>query len=139
MARGGRGRAHSRRRPGPAHPVLGPADVVLVKASQVVALDRVADALLAPRDPLVVGILVAVPPSPSPSRAGQDAPWPSRTFRKRELGQLIQVDLPDAHQTKRGTPTMGGAVIILGAVAGYLVVHLLSRGRVPFTPTPAAW
>jgi UDP-N-acetylmuramoyl-tripeptide--D-alanyl-D-alanine ligase len=32
-------------------PVLGPADVVLVKASRVVALDRVADALLAPRDP----------------------------------------------------------------------------------------
>jgi UDP-N-acetylmuramoyl-tripeptide--D-alanyl-D-alanine ligase len=32
-------------------PVLGPDDVVLVKASRVVALDRVADALLAPRDP----------------------------------------------------------------------------------------
>jgi UDP-N-acetylmuramoyl-tripeptide--D-alanyl-D-alanine ligase len=31
--------------------VLGPDDVVLVKASRVVALDRVADALLSPRDP----------------------------------------------------------------------------------------
>lgn len=31
-------------------PVLGPDDVVLVKASRVVALDRVADALLSPRD-----------------------------------------------------------------------------------------
>jgi UDP-N-acetylmuramoyl-tripeptide--D-alanyl-D-alanine ligase len=32
-------------------PVLGPADVVLVKASRVVALDRLAGALLLPRDP----------------------------------------------------------------------------------------
>jgi UDP-N-acetylmuramoyl-tripeptide--D-alanyl-D-alanine ligase len=31
-------------------PVLGPADVILVKASRVVALDRVADALLRPRE-----------------------------------------------------------------------------------------
>src|SRR4029450_2967723 len=53
---------------------------------------------------------------------------------RRGLGQLIQVDLPDAHQTKRGTPTMGGAVMILGAGVGYLAVHLLGRDRVPFTP-----
>jgi UDP-N-acetylmuramyl pentapeptide synthase len=32
-------------------PTLGPAVVVLVKASRVVALDRVADALLQPRTP----------------------------------------------------------------------------------------
>jgi hypothetical protein len=32
-------------------PALGPADVVLIKASRVVALDRVADALLQPRAP----------------------------------------------------------------------------------------
>jgi phospho-N-acetylmuramoyl-pentapeptide-transferase len=64
-------------------------------------------------------------------------PLAIRTFRRRGLGQLIQVDLPDAHQTKRGTPTLGGTVIIVGAVAGYLLVHLLSRGRVPFTPAGA--
>src|SRR4029450_11119572 len=61
-------------------------------------------------------------------------PLAIRTFRRRGLGQLIQVDLPDAHQTKRGTPTMGGAGMILGAGGGYLAVHLLGRDRVPFTP-----
>ena len=131
VARGGRGRADPDAALALLTPVLGPADVVLVKASRVVALDRVADALLAPRTP------GGRDPDrgrrrPGP-RAGRDAPG-HPDLPRRGLGQLIQVDLPDAHQTKRGTPTMGGAVIILGAVAGYLVVHLFSRGRVPFTP-----
>jgi phospho-N-acetylmuramoyl-pentapeptide-transferase len=80
----------------------------------------------------VVGILIAAAVALALGLVG--TPLAIRTFRRRGLGQLIQVDLPDAHQTKRGTPTMGGAVIILGAVAGYLVVHLFSGGRVPFTP-----
>jgi phospho-N-acetylmuramoyl-pentapeptide-transferase len=46
-----------------------------------------------------------------------------RVFRARRLGQLIQVDLPDSHQTKHGTPTMGGVVMVGGAVLGYLAVH----------------
>jgi phospho-N-acetylmuramoyl-pentapeptide-transferase len=80
----------------------------------------------------VVGILIAAAVALAAGLVG--TPLAIRTFRRRGLGQLIQVDLPDAHQTKRGTPTLGGTVIILGAVAGYLLVHLLSRGRVPFTP-----
>jgi phospho-N-acetylmuramoyl-pentapeptide-transferase len=80
----------------------------------------------------VVGILIAAAVALAAGLVG--TPLAIRTFRRRGLGQLIQVDLPDAHQTKRGTPTLGGTVIILGAVAGYLLVHFLSRGRVPFTP-----
>ena len=80
----------------------------------------------------MVGILIAAAVALAAGLVG--TPLAIRTFRRRGLGQLIQVDLPDAHQTKRGTPTLGGTVIILGAVAGYLLVHLLSRGRVPFTP-----
>jgi phospho-N-acetylmuramoyl-pentapeptide-transferase len=80
----------------------------------------------------VVGILIAAAVALAAGLVG--TPLAIRTFRRRGLGQLIQVDLPDAHQTKRGTPTLGGTVIIVGAVAGYLLVHLLSRGRVPFTP-----
>ena len=81
----------------------------------------------------MVGILIAAAVALALGLVG--TPLAIRTFRRRGLGQLIQVDLPDAHQTKRGTPTMGGTVIILGAVAGYLVVHLFSRGRVPFSPS----
>jgi phospho-N-acetylmuramoyl-pentapeptide-transferase len=80
----------------------------------------------------LVGILIAAAVALALGLVG--TPLAIRTFRRRGLGQLIQVDLPDAHQTKRGTPTMGGAVMILGAVVGYLAVHLLGRDRVPFTP-----
>jgi phospho-N-acetylmuramoyl-pentapeptide-transferase len=80
----------------------------------------------------VVGILIAAAVALAAGLVG--TPLAIRAFRRRGLGQLIQIDLPDAHQTKRGTPTLGGTVIIVGAVAGYLVVHLLSRGRAPFTP-----
>jgi phospho-N-acetylmuramoyl-pentapeptide-transferase len=55
-----------------------------------------------------------------------------RLFRRQGLGQLIQVDLPDSHQTKRGTPTMGGAVMILGAVVAYAAAHVLPG--IQFTP-----
>ncbi|HUG84379.1 MAG TPA: phospho-N-acetylmuramoyl-pentapeptide-transferase, partial [Euzebya sp.] len=44
-----------------------------------------------------------------------------RFFRARELGQLIRDDGPQTHQTKRGTPTMGGAAIILAAMIAYVI------------------
>ncbi len=75
----------------------------------------------------MVGILVAAAVALAAGLVG--TPLAIRTFRRRGLGQLIQVDLPDSHQTKRGTPTMGGAVMILGAVAGYVVVHFLIEVR----------
>lgn len=48
-----------------------------------------------------------------------------RVLGRRGYGQLIRDDGPTSHHTKRGTPTMGGAVIILGAVIGYVVAHLV--------------
>ena len=36
-------------------------------------------------------------------------------FRRRGYGQLIREEGPKAHQTKRGTPTMGGSVIVIAA------------------------
>ena len=40
-------------------------------------------------------------------------------FRKWGWGQFIRNDGPESHHTKRGTPTMGGLVIILATVTGY--------------------
>jgi phospho-N-acetylmuramoyl-pentapeptide-transferase len=48
-----------------------------------------------------------------------------RVFTKRGYGQEIRSDGP-AHQTKRGTPTMGGTVILIASLTGYLVGHALT-------------
>ena len=47
-----------------------------------------------------------------------------RLFRRRGYGQEIREDGPSSHATKRGTPTMGGAVIIAATLIGYAVAHL---------------
>ena len=44
----------------------------------------------------------------------------------RGYGQFIRDDGPTTHHTKRGTPTMGGAVIIGATLLGYLAAHLLT-------------
>jgi phospho-N-acetylmuramoyl-pentapeptide-transferase len=54
-------------------------------------------------------------------------PFAIRLFRNQGYGQLIRDDGPEAHHTKRGTPTMGGAVIIAAALLGYVVAHVISR------------
>ncbi len=43
---------------------------------------------------------------------------------RKGYGQFIRDDGPTSHHTKRGTPTMGGAVIILAALSAYAVAHL---------------
>jgi phospho-N-acetylmuramoyl-pentapeptide-transferase len=50
-------------------------------------------------------------------------PLAIRLLRRRGYGQLIREEGPAAHLTKRGTPTMGGAVIVIAALVGYLVGH----------------
>ncbi len=49
-----------------------------------------------------------------------------KLFRKLQWGQFIRDDGPEAHHTKRGTPTMGGVVIIAAAVSGYLLGKLVN-------------
>jgi phospho-N-acetylmuramoyl-pentapeptide-transferase len=45
------------------------------------------------------------------------APWFIRRARARQLGEVIREDGPASHASKKGTPTMGGALIILALVA----------------------
>ncbi|HEY2315904.1 MAG TPA: phospho-N-acetylmuramoyl-pentapeptide-transferase [Streptosporangiaceae bacterium] len=48
-------------------------------------------------------------------------------LRRHGYGQPIRVEGPKSHETKRGTPTMGGAAIVLAALIGYLVGHVTTH------------
>ncbi len=49
-----------------------------------------------------------------------------RLLVRQGYGQLIRDDGPTSHHTKRGTPTMGGAVIILATLVAYVGAHVLT-------------
>jgi phospho-N-acetylmuramoyl-pentapeptide-transferase len=53
--------------------------------------------------------------------------WAISILTRRGYGQLIRDDGPTAHHTKRGTPTMGGLVIILAVVFAYFAAKLILR------------
>jgi phospho-N-acetylmuramoyl-pentapeptide-transferase len=53
-----------------------------------------------------------------------------RVFARLGYGQLIRDDGPTTHHTKRGTPTMGGLVIMLSVVVSYFLARLIT-GRAP--------
>ncbi|MCR6031127.1 phospho-N-acetylmuramoyl-pentapeptide-transferase [Nocardioides sp. zg-579] len=56
-------------------------------------------------------------------------------FIRHGFGQPIRDDGPTTHHVKRGTPTMGGLVIIASAVAAYLLATLVTGSR----PTASGW
>ena len=49
-----------------------------------------------------------------------------RLLVKRGYGQFIRDDGPTTHHTKRGTPTMGGAVILGSVLLAYVAAHLFT-------------
>ncbi len=55
-----------------------------------------------------------------------------RVLVRQGYGQFIRDDGPTTHHTKRGTPTMGGTVVIVAVVLAYAVAHLV-------TLTPPTW
>ncbi len=50
-----------------------------------------------------------------------------RQFTRWGYGQEIRDDGPTSHHTKRGTPTMGGVVIVLATVVGYFAAKLITQ------------
>ncbi|MDS1269401.1 phospho-N-acetylmuramoyl-pentapeptide-transferase [Lipingzhangella sp. LS1_29] len=70
----------------------------------------------------MTGILVASALALLVSLLG--TPLLMRILRRYGYGQHIREEGPEAHHDKRGTPTMGGIVIIAGAVVGYFGAHL---------------
>jgi phospho-N-acetylmuramoyl-pentapeptide-transferase len=41
------------------------------------------------------------------------APWFIRELRRKQIGQVVRASGPETHKVKAGTPTMGGALILL--------------------------
>jgi phospho-N-acetylmuramoyl-pentapeptide-transferase len=56
-------------------------------------------------------------------------PFAIRLFRSRGFGQLIREDIGHFHGEKRGTPTMGGLLILGGITAGYMIAHAVASFR----------
>ena len=53
-----------------------------------------------------------------------------RFLVRKGYGQFIRDDGPTSHHTKRGTPTMGGAVIVGSSLGAYAIAHL-ATGQQP--------
>ena len=53
-----------------------------------------------------------------------------RVLARHGYGQLIRDDGPTTHHTKRGTPTMGGLVIVLASVLAYFIATFVT-GNTP--------
>ena len=60
-------------------------------------------------------------------------PFFIRLVHRLGWGQPIRVDGPTTHQIKRGTPTMGGLVFVIGAVGGYFIGHLVVGSSTPIS------
>ncbi|MEY4657915.1 MAG: hypothetical protein RL466_728 [Actinomycetota bacterium] len=53
-----------------------------------------------------------------------------KALARRGYGQFIRDDGPSTHHTKRGTPTMGGIIIIFATIGAYLLAHLITQKAV---------
>jgi phospho-N-acetylmuramoyl-pentapeptide-transferase len=62
-----------------------------------------------------------------------------RRLRARKVGQVIRAEGPASHQSKRGTPTMGGLIILLATVVPTLLWAPLSNRFVVVAMLSTLW
>lgn len=65
--------------------------------------------------------------------------WFIVVLAKRGYGQFIRDDGPTTHASKKGTPTMGGAVIIVSVVVSYFLAHLITWTHVSMSALLVMW
>lgn len=66
------------------------------------------------------------------------APWFIRTLRGRQIKQIIRADGPESHLSKQGTPTMGGALILLSCLVPTILWADVKNVFVPLTAAVTA-
>ena len=64
-------------------------------------------------------------------------PYLIKVFSRQGFGQEIREEGPKSHQKKRGTPTMGGAAILIAMWVGYLTSKLINLDG--GGPTASGW
>src|SRR3954468_19764874 len=62
-----------------------------------------------------------------------------RRLRARKVGQVIRAEGPASHQGKRGTPTMGGLIILLATIVPTLLWARLDSRYVIVTVIATLW
>ncbi len=62
-----------------------------------------------------------------------------RRLRERKVGQVIRAEGPASHQSKRGTPTMGGLIILLATIVPTLLWAPLTNRFVVVAMLSTLW
>ncbi|MFP3896292.1 MAG: phospho-N-acetylmuramoyl-pentapeptide-transferase [Anaerolineales bacterium] len=62
--------------------------------------------------------------------------WFVQQLRRYGVGKHIRVDGPSSHEEKEGTPTMGGMLILIGAVPFAIALSLAEDSEVPLVLLP---
>ncbi len=65
--------------------------------------------------------------------------WLIGYLARRGFGQFIRDDGPKTHAAKKGTPTMGGAAIIVSVVVAYFLAHLITWTHVTMSALLVLW